>query len=43
VTAESVQWPGLKDQRISCIANTKLKSKSQRDASTFNSLSPLLR
>jgi hypothetical protein len=27
VTAGSRQWPGLKDPRISCIENTKLKRR----------------
>jgi hypothetical protein len=27
ITAESRQWPGLKDPRISCIENTKLKRR----------------
>ena len=32
-----MQWPGLKDQRISCIADTKLKSVSGREGPFISS------
>jgi hypothetical protein len=38
VTAGSMQWSGLKVQRISCIENTKLESKGEGNALTFSSV-----
>jgi hypothetical protein len=38
VTAGSMQWSGVKVQRISCIENTKLERKEERNALTFSSV-----
>jgi hypothetical protein len=40
VTAGSMQWSGLKVQRISCIEMTHLESKGEGNGSTFSSVLP---
>jgi hypothetical protein len=40
VTATSMQWSRHKVLRISCIENTKLERKGERNASTFSSALP---